>query len=851
MDYSTIKVMKTLRIVYLFVIVAIVAACSSTEDATTDKPSAPTGSKTYTMTINANKHGDTRALTLDGKTLNSSWKKGEQVKVIRLSALSPYALGILGTLTAQSDGVSTTLTGAVTEPVEGYPIQLVFPRFPYDYTGQKGTLDDIAANFDYATCEVAADQWELTNGNITTKSSVLFSNESQAIVKFNLQNSDGTPISASSLTIHDANDCILQQTDGMIGGAAGDLIINLDEPSNEVWVAISSYYIDKTSDLTLTATVGSYSYTYTKSDVTFEHGKYYSITVKMNLVETDELSTPLTLEAIEDGNISFQTYGEISYKINDGEIQNPSIGNVSFSVNSGDVVSFYGDNAYSLYYYNSLHVQTISCTADCYIYGNVMSLISSTNFETLITIGNNVLYNVFKNNTHIKNHPNKKILLPATTLTTNCYNSMFYGCTGLTTAPDLPATTLASDCYRYMFSGCTGLTSAPDLPATTMTTNCYCGMFYRCTSLISAPDLPATTLATNCYNSMFSGCTSLTSVPELPATTLTEGCYNQMFAQCNLTSTPELPATTLAPSCYSYMFYGCNNLVSIEGLPATTLADKCYLEMFSNCTSLTTPPELPATTMKASCYTQMFSGCTSLTSSPDLPATTLADSCYLKMFYGCKEITSSPDLPVSTLASSCYEGMFYGCKALASTPSLPATILAANCYKQMFSGCTSITSAPTLPATTLAEGCYYGMFNGCSGLTSTPSLLVMTLAPSCYREMFNYCTGLTSAPTLPATTLAPGCYREMFSNCRSLTSSPDLPATTLVDECYYKMFYYCSKLKSIKCLATDISASKCTTNWLLYAASNGTFYRPSSMDGKWQSGTSGIPSGWTTVDATE
>ena len=47
----------------------------------------------------------------------------------------------------------------------------------------------------------------------------------------------------------------------------------------------------KKSDLTLTATVGSYNYTYTKSDVTFEHGKYYSITVKMNLVETDELST--------------------------------------------------------------------------------------------------------------------------------------------------------------------------------------------------------------------------------------------------------------------------------------------------------------------------------------------------------------------------------------------------------------------------------------------------------------------------------------------------------------------------------------------------------------------------------
>ena len=34
---------------------------------------------------------------------------------------------------------------------------------------------------------------------------------------------------------------------------------------------------------------------------------------------------------------------------------------------------------------------------------------------------------------------------------------MFYGCTGLTEAPELPATTLASYCYAGMFYGCTSL----------------------------------------------------------------------------------------------------------------------------------------------------------------------------------------------------------------------------------------------------------------------------------------------------------------------------------------------------------------------------------------------------------
>ena len=44
-----------------------------------------------------------------------------------------------------------------------------------------------------------------------------------------------------------------------------------------------------------------------------------------------------------------------------------------------------------------------------------------------------------------------------TTLAVYCYNSMFSGCTGLTSAPELPATTLASSCYNSMFRGCTNI----------------------------------------------------------------------------------------------------------------------------------------------------------------------------------------------------------------------------------------------------------------------------------------------------------------------------------------------------------------------------------------------------------
>lgn len=151
---------------------------------------------------------------------------------------------------------------------------------------------------------------------------------------------------------------------------------------------------------------------------------------------------------------------------------------------------------------------------------------------------------------------------PPTSISTRlCYQSMFNGCTNLTSAPDLPATTLEHGCYQYMFSGCTSLTSAPELPATKLTAWCYEGMFRTCTSLETAPALPATTLAEGCYSSMFQWCTSLTTAPKLPATNLADYCYQDMFLYCtSLTTAPKLPATTLKTGCYATMFYGCSKL---------------------------------------------------------------------------------------------------------------------------------------------------------------------------------------------------------------------------------------------------------------------------------------------------
>lgn len=118
-----------------------------------------------------------------------------------------------------------------------------------------------------------------------------------------------------------------------------------------------------------------------------------------------------------------------------------------------------------------------------------------------------------------------------------------------------------------------------------------------------------------------------------------------------------------------------------------------------------------------------------------------------------------------------------------------------------------------------------------------------------FRHLFCDNTNLTDARSLllPATTLADYCYENMFDGCKGLTTAPVLLATTLTDLCYYWMFYNCTNLSSVTCRATNISADNCTGSWLNGVAASGTFTTPSSTS--WSSGASGIPSGWTRVDA--
>ena len=375
-------------------------------------------------------------------------------------------------------------------------------------------------------------------------------------------------------------------------------------------------------------------------------------------------STPLTLEAIEDGAFAFRNKaaGSVTYRIDGGAIQTiPANSTETINVTAGQKVRFFGDNAAYATSKEENDNSLISGDHDFYVYGNIMSLVNSTNYATTTKLTAPYTFTrLFENNTHLKNHPSNALLLPATTLTDYCYSNMFNECKNLTSAPELPATILAYACYQYMFYRCQKLTSAPELPATTLADFCYYGMFIDCENLTSAPELPATILAYACYQSMFNQCESLTTAPELPATTLADYCYDRMFYYCKkLTSAPELPATTLAKACYQFMFCNCESLTSAPKLPATTLADFCYNRMFYYCKKLTSAPDLPATTLADVCYQGMFVSCTSLTTAPVLPATILTDHCYYNMFSECSKLNYVKCLATDMSADKCIEKMLY------------------------------------------------------------------------------------------------------------------------------------------------------------------------------------------------
>lgn len=360
---------------------AALAACSQKEQLQIiEQQEAP---KTYTLSIQASKGAETKALGLDEKTLNAWWETSDEIYAYNKSAASDGSID--GCLNPIEDGSNVTINGTLT-PAEaintGDILRLGYPNIDMDYTEQKGTLESIAERYDYAYADVRVTPDEggaLQAVDATTGTTPVQFQNAQAIVKFTfLDKETGGPINAAIFTIDAKNsqgESVLIQKQTLSSTALGPVSIYRywDTETNVIYAALSTvddgaYSYDLSAIVTTedenTGTT-SYLYTYSKSDVTFARGKYYEITVKMTKKESGVLrnSTNQFISPDSDGNYAL---GEEEYTVC-GTVNGNFTGRGSVTLNMVDDTEING-----LVSLTSVYSQSTSTmyTPTIFLYGN-------------------------------------------------------------------------------------------------------------------------------------------------------------------------------------------------------------------------------------------------------------------------------------------------------------------------------------------------------------------------------------------------------------------------------------------------------------------------------------------------
>lgn len=368
---------------------AAFTACSSDDNVIGEQPANPTGK--YTMTINASKGDDatTRGLYFtDGearKNLSVNWNGKEKVRVVQNGA-------VIGTLSAaMSSNESTTLTGTVT----GFQVNQAIGFYlladedgKMDYTGQNGAMLDengtgnIEENYDFASYELTGPECQqafTTDGsNIVPKDGALIPFASQqAIVRFELQKSDGSTLFASKFFVTDKNTGkLVQSIDAKSGTKTyGHVTLTPSGLSTSSIYNVAMNLEGNTSDIRLFAEAkDEYGnpelYSFEKENVTFTKGKYYRVTVKMSRC------TKFPLSQITHEDTQF-TGWYISSSIADGDTENCAY--QSGSSGSNAVIAYVGK--VPGYFDNFLAISMHDCKPD----GTEGREVNGSNWRTYIT----------------------------------------------------------------------------------------------------------------------------------------------------------------------------------------------------------------------------------------------------------------------------------------------------------------------------------------------------------------------------------------------------------------------------------------------------------------------------------
>lgn len=243
-------------------------ACSSNNDEAVNTP------QFWHVTLTASMGGATsRALSDNDNTITATFTKGDIVEVVNVSGNS------IGTLTAKSDGASTTLEGTISGSIAVNDVlTLRYRSATANYDGQVGTLAGIATNQDYAegtlTVKTTSPELTFTSNHVTLRAK-------QSITKFTFKDASTNAnisvktfgIAAAGLVRSIAADATSTETVGAVTGT-------LATASSDVYVALRNN----------TDAKQAYSFTIKDND-----GNWYTGTKKANLVNGKNYATEVQL----------------------------------------------------------------------------------------------------------------------------------------------------------------------------------------------------------------------------------------------------------------------------------------------------------------------------------------------------------------------------------------------------------------------------------------------------------------------------------------------------------------------------------------------------------------------------
>jgi len=272
----------------LLLLAVVLWGCGDSSDTayTTDDP----GQSAYgTWTLHVTPaDGSTRALTLTNgyKTLTESWAAGEKVFVYQQTGTPDPTMNLVGTLTAQTSGGTTTLSGSVTGTFSNggqlwLYTQALSPTF---YDGQDGTLATLAAKYDLLYADITIQTIDAGTHTLTTTQPIF--QALRSICRFTLEDTDNNALNATKLKVSADNSLVKGYDNNWeaIHDTPVTLTATLGGTTNVVFLSMADFLSGDTGrtlpTYTFTATVGSDTYICMKS-ARLEFGKYYATTLTM------------------------------------------------------------------------------------------------------------------------------------------------------------------------------------------------------------------------------------------------------------------------------------------------------------------------------------------------------------------------------------------------------------------------------------------------------------------------------------------------------------------------------------------------------------------------------------------